>query len=114
MNLETLSYRRTRADLLEAYRIISDQHQVDTSCHCTKCPQKSMLAPTLSTITRGHSRKLQIQAATGARQNFFENRVDQLWNQLSEQTVLSQNVNLFKNNLFKDIGHTRFDFNFSY
>ena len=114
LNLETLSYRRTRADLLETYRIISNQHQVNTSCHCSQCPNKSMLAPALCTTTRGHSKKLRIQVATGARQNFFENRVSNLWNKLSENTVSSKNVNVFKNNLFKEIGHTRFDFTFSY
>lgn len=114
LNLETLKYRRTRADILETYRILNNQHEVDTDCHCTVCPTKSMLTPSTYTSTRGHSRKLRIQAATGARQNFFENRVSKVWNNLSEQTVSSKNVNTFKNNLFKDIGHTRFDFTFSY
>ena len=114
LNLETLSYRRTRADLLESYRILTDQHLVNRHCQCSQCPNKSMLAPALNPITRGHSKKIQFQAATGARQNFFETRVSHLWNNLSEQTVSSKNVNTFKNNLNKDIGHTRFDFQFSY
>ena len=114
LNLETLNYRRSRADLLEAYRILGGQHQVDTYCHCSLCPNKSMLSPSICNITRGHSRKLQLQAALGARTNFFENRVDKMWNKLSENTVSSKNVNIFKNNLFKEIGNTRFDFTFSY
>ena len=114
LNLETLSYRRTRADLIETYRILTDQHKVDTDCCCSMCPSKTMLSPSIYSSTRGHSRKLQIQAATGARENFFENRVAKLWNSLSESTVSAKNINNFKNNLFKDIGHTRFDFNFSY
>ena len=114
LNLETLNYRRTRADLLETYRIVTNQHHVDTDCHCSVCPTKSMLAPTLSSITRGHSKKMQIQPSTGARQNFFENRVCKIWNNLSEKTVSSKNVDIFKNNLFNDIGNTRFNFVFSY
>lgn len=114
LNLETLSYRRTRADLLETFRILTDQHKVDTNCYCSICPSKSMLTPSIYTSTRGHSKKLQIQAATGARENFFENRVAKLWNNLSEETVSSKNINIFKNNLYKEIGNTRFDFTFSY
>lgn len=114
LDLETLSYRRTRADLLETYRILTDQHHVNRECYCSQCPTKSMLAPTLNTITRGHSKKLQIQPSTGARQNFFENRVCNIWNSLSEKTVSSKNANIFKGSLHKEIGHTRFDFKFSY
>ena len=58
--------------------------------------------------------KMQIQPSTGARQNFFENRVCKIWNTLAEKTVSAKNVNIFKNNLFKEIGNTRFDFVFSY
>ena len=114
LNLETLKYRRTRADLLETFRILTDQHKVDTKCYCSICPSKSMLTPSTYTSTRGHSKKLQIQASTGARENFFENRVSKIWNSLSEETVSSKNINIFKNNLFKDIGNTRFNFTFSY
>ena len=114
LNLETLSYRRTRADLLETYRILTNQHQVNTDCHCSQCPSKSMLSPTLNTTTRGHSMKLQIQPSTGARQNFFSNRVCNIWNSFSEKTVSSKNVDIFKNNVLTEIGHTRFDFTFSY
>ena len=114
LNLETLSYRRTRADLLETYRILTSQHQVNRDTYCSLCPGKSMLTPSLNTATRGHSMKLQIQPSTGARQNFFETRVSKIWNSLSEKTVSSKNVDIFKNNLLKDIGETRFDYTFSY
>ena len=114
LNLETLSYRRTRADLCETYRILTNQHHVNKDCHCTECPNKSMLVPTLSSVTRGHSMKMQIQPSTGARQNFFESRVCKIWNTLNDKTVSSKNINCFKNNLFKEIGNTRFNFVFSY
>ena len=109
LNLETLSYRRTRADLLETYRILTNQHQVNRECYCSQCPSKSMLAPSMNPTLRGHSKKLRIQTSTGARQNFFENRICNIWNSFSEKTVSSKNVDIFKNNLYKEIGHTRFD-----
>ena len=83
LKLETLDYRRRRADLLEAYRIINGLHKLDLSCHCSKCPTKEMLTPSLSSTTRGHSQKLQVQEATSIRKHFFFRRVSQPWNNLS-------------------------------
>ena len=114
LGLESLEYRRTRSDLIETFRILNGIHEVDRNCYCSVCPGKMMLSPSLSQNTRGHERKLQIHDATLARQNFFENRVSALWNSLSRQTVTSKNVNIFKNNLDKDLGHQKYDFKFSY
>ena len=112
LKLETLEYRRKRADLLEVYRILNSQHNLDLHCHCQICPNKEMLTPTLSKTTRGHSKKLQIQEATGPRKHFFEARVASLWNQLSEITVSSKNITTFKANLSKDLPN-KFHFKFS-
>ena len=103
--METLSYRRTRADLLEIYRITSGLHAIDQDCKCSICPEKTMLQPSLSSATRGHSKKLQIQMATGVRKHFFSDRSAPTWNKLSEATISSPNINLFKSNLRKDLGH---------
>ena len=112
--MDTLHYRRHRADLIEMYRIINDQHILDTDCHCPICPEKHMFTSTLSTHTRGHSLKQQIQTATGHRTNYFSTRVTPAWNQLTEKTVKSISVNAFKNNLKTEIGHTAFDYEFAY
>ena len=112
LKLETLEYRRKRADLLEVYRILNSQHNLDLHCHCQICPNKEMLTPTLSKTTRGHSKKLQIQEATGPRKHYFEARVASLWNQLSEITVTSKNITTFKANLSKDLPN-KFNFKFS-
>ena len=114
LDLETLEYRRKRADLLEVYRITSGIHTLSQDCQCVKCPDKTMLQPSLSTTTRGHSRKLQVQSASGPRKHYFSTRVTSAWNSLSEKTVNSQNINSFKNNLSKEIGGSKFDFKFSY
>ena len=114
LKLETLEYRRTRADLIETFRILNGLHEIDRSCYCSLCPDKLLLQPSLAQHTRGHEMKLQIQDATNARQNFFENRVSQLWNSLSNETVTSKNVNTFKGNLDKDLGHQKYLFKFSY
>ena len=112
LRLETLQYRRKRADLLEAYRIMNNIHDIDTNCDCSICPGKKMFeyAPS-DTATRGHSRKLYIQQATGKRQNFFSTRVAPLWNSLSEETVTARTIEIFKRSLQKDIGHTAYDYN---
>ena len=113
LDLETLSYRRSRADLLEAYRIINNIHTLDKSCHCSICPNKQMFTQSLSTTTRGHSQKVQIQEATGIRKHFFSTRVAAPWNKLSENTIQSPNINAFKNNLKNELPD-KFTFTFSY
>ena len=114
LNLETLHYRRTKADLLEVYRITNGHHHLNQHCRCEKCPSKTMLQPTLSRNTRGNSKKMQIQVGTGPRKHFFSQRISPFWNSLSEKTVTSQNINSFKNNLNSEIAGMKFDFKFSY
>ena len=113
LNLETLEYRRRRADLLETYRIIHGVHSIDQDCCCSSCPDKSMFTPSLSRSTRGHSHKLQIQEATGVRKQFFSSRVAESWNKLSEKAVSSPSINAFKNHLSKELSN-KFGFKFSY
>ena len=113
LNLETLQYRRTRADLLETFRILNNIHTLDQSCHCSKCPGKMMFSPSLNSSTRGHSKKLQIQEATGIRKHFLSTRVADRWNRLSEETIAAPNINIFKSRLAKEL-QNKFDFKFSY
>ena len=113
LNLETLEYRRRRADLLETYRIMNGDHIIDQSCYCSICPGKQMFTPALSSATRGHDRKLQIQEATGIRKHFFSTRVTKAWNNLSQNAVSASSVNSFKNHLSKELLN-KFDYKFSY
>ena len=104
LNLETLYYRRARADLLEVYRILNNQHSLIMNCRCPLCPDKALLMDAPATTTRGNSKKLYVQTSTGKRQHFFSARVTALWNSLSSETVTAKNVNIFKNHLKKDLG----------
>ena len=113
LNLETLEYRRRRADLLETYRIINNIHSIDQSCHCTNCPEKKMFTPTLSRSTRGHSQKLQIQEARGIRKHYFSTRVARSWNNLSQTAISSPSIDSFKSHLSQELPN-KFDFTFSY
>lgn len=112
LNLETLQYRRTRADLLETYRILNGIHELDLSCHCSICPDKRMFTPSLSRSTRGHDRKLQIQEATGIRKHSFSARVTKQWNNLSQEAVSSPSINAFKHHLSKELPN-KFEYTFS-
>ena len=75
LNLPTLKYRRRRADLIECYRIMTNQHSIDGQCHCSLCPNKQMLQLSANTRTRGHIYKLKTQIAIGSRRPFFSTRV---------------------------------------
>ena len=110
LNLETLYYRRARADLLEVYRILNNQHSLIMSCRCPLCPDKALLMDAPTTTTRGNNKKLYVQTSTGKRQHFFSARVTTLWNSLSSETVSATNVNTFKNRLKKDIGHLAYNY----
>ena len=103
LKLETLEYRRRRADLLEAYRIMHGIHDIDQSCHCAVCPDKQMFPPSLAENTRGHQMKVQIQHATGLRKHYFSTRVAHLWNSLSPKTIRSKSINIFKHNLSHEL-----------
>ena len=102
LNLETLEFRRRRADLLETYRIMSGNHLLSTKCQCSVCPNKEMLQKSHNTHTRGHSLKLQTELAAGHRNNFFSARVTEDWNSLSDATVTAQTITAFKCGLAKD------------
>ena len=54
--------------------------------------------------TRGHSKKLKKQnGVLDARKYFFSNRVFELWNKLSEETVSSEKLDTFKKMLDRDM-----------
>ena len=98
LGLPTLLFRRKRADIILLYKITHGLVTCRTSNHCNLC-SRAMLTPSLATSTRGHSYKYQIQCSKGPRANFYPARVIPMWNKLSEQTVTSKSVNLFKSRL---------------
>ena len=115
LNLPTLKYRRRRADIIETYRIMTNQHTISGNCHCNLCPTKQLLELSSNTNTRGHRFKLKTQIATGVRKHFFSTRVTADWNNLHEATVSAENVNCFKSRLEKEWPtEEKFTYTFSY
>lgn len=97
LKLPSLSYRRTRGDMIEVYKIISGKYDHDAS-ECLKLWKD--MAPRKS--ERGHSLKLYPQRAKSTlRKNSFAIRSVSLWNSLPENVVSAQTTNTFKNRLDK-------------
>jgi len=91
LKLWTLQERRTRADLIEVYKIIRGISSVsfDTFFEFHQYGQ-----------TRSHSFKLmKKRASTDLRHHFFSESVINTWNSLDDRTVLSESLNIFKRNL---------------
>ena len=107
LELPTLKFRRERADIIETYSILTDKHIINTDCRCQICPNKQMFLKTLSTKTRGHSMKLQVQKATGHRFHFFATRVVNQWNSLSNKTVTQPTLQKFKTELHREWDHNK-------
>ena len=105
LNLDTLYYRRRRADLIQVYRIIN---KID-------CIDMCDLFEYDTGITRGNSKKLfKPRAVSSTKQHSFSHRVINDWNDLPNNVVLSDSLNNFKASLSvywsnKDF---RFDFKF--
>ena len=93
LDLPTLIYRRRRADMLQIYRIIKGIDQVKQEEHFILAGRTS---------TRGHSYKIvKARSNTTLKQHLLGVRAISDWNALTEETVKSDNINIFKNNLEK-------------
>jgi hypothetical protein len=88
LGLPTLKFRRFRGDMIEAYKIMSDQYD-------------SRMVPTLiqsnNVGTRGHSLKLQTERSKYDLRKFsFPSRIVKGWNSLTDNIVLADSVKIFK------------------
>ena len=54
LSLPTLKYRRRRSDMIETYRIATNQHSINGHCRCSLCPTKQLLDLSTNLHTRGH------------------------------------------------------------
>ncbi len=96
LKLPTLSYRRLRGDLIEAYKILSSNH------YDTDVANFLQLNRHTNTNLRGHSKKLYMQRSTSAlRKNTFSIRIVKLWNSLPAEVVNAPSTDSFKNRLDK-------------
>ena len=93
LGLPSLQYRRTRADLIEVFKILNGIDNCDkTQLFHTQPLQR----------TRGNSQKLfKCQFRLDLRKHFFSQRVIDDWNILSENVISSDSINQFKSKLNK-------------
>ena len=92
MNLPSLSYRRKRGDLIEAYKLTHGYYSVNSN----------LLKLDKSNRTRGHKYKIEKQYCKKAiRQNFFAVRVENQWNNLPANVAEAPSINTFKERLDK-------------
>ena len=92
LNLTTLEERRTRGDMIQTFKILRGQDKVGDG-HFLRLARRGNRP-----ATRGHSLKLaKIRRKTTKRSKFFNSRVVNKWNSLTEHVISSKNVNMFKN-----------------
>ena len=84
--LTTLEKRRSRGDLIKAYKIITEKESIQWE-------RFFELAP--SNVTRGHRYKLFKKMKGTLGQTFFSARVVDLWNELDDSTVSVDSVTAF-------------------
>ena len=86
LGLPTLTYRRVRGDMIEAYKIISGVYDTEVVPHLPKGKKN----------TRGHKKKLFKRRATNlnCRKYFFTLRIATIWNSLPESVVTAPQYRL--------------------
>ena len=90
LGLPTLEYRRQRADVIQAYKLLNGFDKTDTD----------MLVKRERSTTRGHNHKLfKPRARLDTRKYAFSNRVIDTWNALPSDVVEAQTINSFKSRL---------------
>ena len=90
LDLTSVEERIRRGDLIETFKIVTGQLNVNASQFFDMNQDNR----------RGHPLKLKIRRVkTKARLKFFSNRVTSTWNKLPQDVVLARNTNEFKNRL---------------
>ena len=84
--------RRSRGDLIEAYKIITGKETVQKEKFFELAPNKA---------TQGHRYKLFKKPKGTLGQKFFSARVVDLWNSLDDSTVSVDTITAFKKKLGK-------------
>ncbi len=91
LKLPILVYRRHCRDLIQTYKILSHNYNLDESI---------IFQRAIDGRTRGHSHKvIKERVTTATRRNFFSCRVTELWNELPAGVVAASDVDIFKKNL---------------
>jgi len=93
VKLPTLWYRRTRGDMIEVYKIL-------TESYCKSVNLELELHK--NSVTRGHNLRLvNSRCHYDLRIYSFAVRVVNIWNSLPDSVISANNVNTFKNRLGK-------------
>ena len=91
LGIPTLQYRRSRADMIQVYKII---HGID------RISIPEFFEIVCESKTRGHQYKIaKKRSSTSMRKHTFSNRVVEEWNSLPEYVVDAPNTNVFKSRL---------------
>ena len=102
LDLFSFQGRMLRADLILVYKILHRKCAID-SFEVFQVREEG--------TTRGHDLKLFKQRTRlESRKRFFSVRVIDCWNNLSNNTVVSESVNQFKAKLKHDLGALLYDF----
>lgn len=103
LRLDTLYFRRRRADLLLVYRILNDLDSLDSD----------IFFEISTSVTRGNNKKLiKPRASTSTKQYSFSHRVINDWNSLPNEVIMVNSVNMFKSRLSKFWSDIDFRYNF--
>lgn len=97
LNLPTLSFRRTRADMIEVYKLLHNIYDAEVS-------ELLLLRKDVAerTSERGNNLKLFQQGSKkNIRNKSFTVRVASIWNSLPNSVVEAPSINIFKNRLDK-------------
>lgn len=90
MNIPSMTYRRTRGDLIEAYKYTHGLYTL----------KDRILEREERTNTRGHNYKLaKPRCNTTLRQTFFSQRIIDRWNKLPAHVAEAPSLNAFKNRI---------------
>ena len=91
LKMPTLTYRRTRGDIIEVYKIVSGKYDEEVS---------NIFQLSDVENTRGHSYKIYKQRARlNIRKNSFCNRIVNIWNNLPEYIVEAKTIMTFERRL---------------
>ena len=102
LNLPTLTYRRSRGNMIETYKLLTGKYDQQVALTLPK-------NVTGEYFTRGNCNKLLVKTCRyELRKNFFSNRIVKMWNSLHDYVVMSDTINTFKSRLDARWKHKRF------
>jgi len=104
LKLPTLSYRRTRGDMIEVYKLLNNHYYYETN---------KLLTLHEDSHTRGNQLKLlKKRTRLDIRKHSFSNRVVNIWNSLPNSVISAKTINTFENRLDRHWSNQDIMYNF--